>query len=70
MAADETAPDDDALLAEVLAVARQFPEALPFSELPGLLATGTPATVQPERDRSAPRIQASGGVPASPSEVR
>jgi hypothetical protein len=40
MTAHETDPDDDDLLAEVLAVARQSPEALPFSELPGLLAAG------------------------------
>ena len=69
MAGDTSTPDDDALLAEVLDLARHFPEALPFSELPGLLALeSAPGGGQPER--SAPPTQASAGVPVSPSRVR
>lgn len=69
MAGEAPTPDDDALLAEVLDLARHFPEALPFSELPGLLALeSAPGDGQPER--SAPTTQASTGVPVSPSGVR
>ena len=69
MAGHETTPDDDALLAEVLDLARQFPEALPLSELPGLLALES-ASGDGQPDRSAPTTQASTGVPVSPSGVR
>ena len=69
MAGEAPTPDDDALLAEVLDLARQFPEALPFSELPGLLALeNAPSESQPER--SAATTQASNGVPVTPSGVR